>query len=144
MKQAKSRNNGFFPCVKEGSFFSASQFWLRNSGLINITTPRIGGLITMMLSQQNKQKYLLTKPVGLPLPNATENRKSVLKSSEPTASMVSWEEEKKEMTLLGDAMRSVCYIYSADCRNIEKLHDTGAGTETAKLVNDPPCKYPTI
>lgn len=68
---------GFFDCGGKERGFAARSFWFRNSDHISITASRANGLMSIKLSQPNKQQQLLTNPTILPSLAAPKKQKDV-------------------------------------------------------------------
>lgn len=111
--------------------FVASAFRFGDSCRTNITVPRASS-ISMMLSHPNKRQRLLTNLARLLFLTTLEKQANELEIFDAAVSINMFEETKQAMKILREAMNSICCIDVADLRDIEELHEAGAGDERAE------------
>lgn len=109
--------------------FGSSRFRFSGRCRINIIVPHTRVLLSMTLSQSNKQQYLLTNPARLPLINATSKWLRVLRVTIPAASMNLFKESQWTVAVMISVINSCFYTYDAYLADLKELHIADVGQE---------------
>lgn len=128
-RKANSETTVSLPMKGTAANFATSSFRFRDSGRFNVSAPHTRCSKVMTLSQHNKQQLLLMCFSILPFPSATESQGEVLRTADPAAVMDPSNKVNQATEMLSEEMKSVFYIYEADFRYLEKVHEAGAGKE---------------